>query len=507
MLRSRFWVGLLVSTLSACGDEPPRDSSLPGDGGSHEGGPDDAAAPAPLDASMEAEAACEGATSCCAESKKFPRYPDRDDDGLGAREAPMPACREDPAFADTPADGDDNCPSNKHDLCGVCDGDGLGCGVVEMMAWEAASCILNSLGTVQCRGAVLGGLAGGGEKCGNHTCTSTPAQVQGVTGAKKLSAAPGCALDAEGRVTCWGPGRVEYNYVPGDPFWADGKQIAGLTGVSAVAVEPNSGNACAVMGDGSVRCWGDNSSNNLGDGLPHTDASCPDTWQGRCSRTPVPVPALSDVRGVAVWRYRVCAWTHAGKLFCWGRLGEALWQAPTGITPTPVEITGIGHVDQLVFGEAHGCALAEGKVFCFGASRYGALAEAPTSLNVQHAPKQVQGLPAIAQLAAWNDTTCARSEAGDVYCWGDARYLIMGANAMPQKCVAENDCVLAPTQVAGVKDATSLSLSYNHACVLNKAKQVWCWGSNFLMGLGVKEAPQMCANQAGGCSATPLRVF
>jgi alpha-tubulin suppressor-like RCC1 family protein len=120
--------------------------------------------------------------------------------------------------------------------------------------------------------------------------------------------------------------------------------------------------------------------------------------------------------------------------------------------------------------------------------------------------RSVAGLPPIAALSTWEETACARSTAGEVYCWGDARFLIPGPKAAAQKRSIDNDCVLVPNKIAGLLDVTSISLSFSLACALTKSQQVWCWGRNFLMGLGLTTASDSCAD-GYGCSALPRRLW
>ena len=75
-----------------------------------------------------------------------------------------------------------------------------------------------------------------------------------------------------------------------------------------VGVEP----LCSVRPDGTVACWGDNSSGQLGDGTTTS------------SDTPVAVATTgtplqgATVTGVAVGLSHRCARTSAGAVACWG---------------------------------------------------------------------------------------------------------------------------------------------------------------------------------------------
>jgi alpha-tubulin suppressor-like RCC1 family protein len=65
--------------------------------------------------------------------------------------------------------------------------------------------------------------------------------------------------------------------------------------------------SCALLNDGSVRCWGANERGQLGDG---TNASC---W------TPVAVQTVTSAVEVALGKYHSCALLSDGTVKCWGQ--------------------------------------------------------------------------------------------------------------------------------------------------------------------------------------------
>jgi hypothetical protein len=81
--------------------------------------------------------------------------------------------------------------------------------------------------------------------------------------------------------------------------------ISGLSGVTSVVVGEM--HTCALMGDGTVRCWGDNRYGQLGDGTTDTRT------------TPTTVPNLSHVAEIAAGRSHACARLESGAVYCWGR--------------------------------------------------------------------------------------------------------------------------------------------------------------------------------------------
>ena len=98
---------------------------------------------------------------------------------------------------------------------------------------------------------------------------STPAAVSGIANAAGISSGRfhTCAVLTSGTVECWGydlwgrlgNGQNGWTLISSTPVAANG--IA-----NAVAASAGSDSSCAVLSDGTVKCWGGNLYDQLGNG-------------------------------------------------------------------------------------------------------------------------------------------------------------------------------------------------------------------------------------------------
>ena len=177
-------------------------------------------------------------------------------------------------------------------------------GATAIAAGGDHTCALLSTGTVACWGAAAWVKAG--ETW--WSSSSTPVPVAGLSGVAALSAGYDhtCALLSAGNVECWGAndqGQL------GDGSTAERDTPVPASGLAG-AVDIASGNrdACAVISGGTVECWGDNSSGQLGDGSTAQRS------------TPVAVSGLSGVAAISAGDSEgfTCALMSGGTVKCWG---------------------------------------------------------------------------------------------------------------------------------------------------------------------------------------------
>src|SRR5437773_763631 len=218
-------------------------------------------------------------------------------------------------------------------------------------------------GTVQCWGRNNFGQLGNGD--GNLADSSVPVAVRGLTTATRVVTGDShtCALLGDGTVQCWGVGDSgqrgdgTFNNISTVPV-----AVVGLS--NAVAVAARGYHSCALLGDGTVRCWGRNADGQLGDGTVADPATGPPG-----SSTPVQVSGITGAAAVIAGGYHTCALFADGTAQCWGRNDDGqLGDGTFTRSSTPVRVGGVTGAVAVSAGILHTCALlANGTVKCWGA--------------------------------------------------------------------------------------------------------------------------------------------
>lgn len=182
------------------------------------------------------------------------------------------------------------------------------------------SCALTSAGGATCWGYNNLGQLGNGVTNTSHSTSFVPVDVVGLSrdvSAISVGGSHACAL-TQGRVVCWGYNlhgelgnrtRVNSN-VPVD--------VSGLA-TRVTTVVAGGGHTCALTGSAGVRCWGANYSGQLGNG-------------GRANvPAAVAVAGLaSGIAAIAAGHSHTCALTSRGQVRCWG--GNSSGQLGDGTT-------------------------------------------------------------------------------------------------------------------------------------------------------------------------------
>lgn len=349
-------------------------------------------------------------------------------------------------------------------------------GITAISVGEFHSCALTGTGSVKCWGSNDNGQLGDG----TTTRRLVPVTVSGLTSGVAAIAAGGehtCALTSAGGVKCWGNNSLGQ--------LGDGTVINRLTPVSVsgltsgvVAIATGGSHTCALTSAGGVKCWGSNFNGELGDG----------TWDPFWRPTPVNVTGFaSGAVAIAAGSGHTCAVTSAGGVKCWGLNGVGeLGDGTLTDRNTPVNVSGLASgAMAIVVGNQFTCALTSaGGAKCWGKNTDGQLGDGTTAYN-RLTPVNVSGLTSgVTAITAGQGHTCALTSAGGIKCWGGNSSGKLGDGTITTR--------LTPVDVIGLTSSVmAIAAGGSHTCALTDVGGVKCWGDTKYgqLGDGTATAP------------------
>lgn len=360
-------------------------------------------------------------------------------------------------------------------------------------------------------------LAYSGDRC--QSCAAGYAQQGGACTAPVTQIDVGgghfCALLKTGDLRCWGNnggGQLGLGdrYARGTVAPGDARTIRVGGKVAQIAL--GSSHTCALLDTGRVRCWGRGDKGQLGYGNTQTigDDEHPEALPT--------VKIGGTVTQVAAGADFTCALIDDGTVRCWGNndrgqlgLGHTDTvgddEVPTAMPPLKLG----GKALQLAVGGNHACALLAGDlVRCWGDQRYvGFTTSGGASRNVgdDDVPADYPPLelgPGVTQISAGLAHTCTRYATGELRCWGDGGSGRLGyGNTSDVTRVTDAGLVDVGGKVAMV------SAGYEHTCAVLESGAVRCWGRNDppalgygnLESIGDTETPQSAGDVSLGGKA------
>ncbi len=326
------------------------------------------------------------------------------------------------------------------------------------------------------------------------------------------------------------------------PAGAAAEQASEPASLAADGLDAGGSHSCAVLGAGSVRCWGLGASGQLGYGGTDTigDDETP------ASTAPVSVGAGRTVKAIAAGDFHTCAILDDGTVRCWGFGADGrLGYGNTNDVPDPSSVGPVnlsGHAaTAITAGPAHTCViLDDASVRCWGFGgggpgfpEDGRLGYGNTD-NVGGTPattpdkvgavKLGAGSRAVA-ISAGGAHTCVILDDGTVRCWGIGAYGQLGygnTDDVGDKPTNTPDTV-GPVNLGGHK-ATAISAGglgvgvdagtagAAHTCAILDDGSVRCWGygADGRLGYGntrnVGATPATTPDTAGPVKLGPRRT-
>ncbi len=345
-------------------------------------------------------------------------------------------------------------------------------GVVQVSAGAEHTCAVLADGTVRCWG---GGLFG---KVGTDALRNlVPTPVAGVAGAVQIATGANhtCVLLFDGTARCWGDNRSGQ---VGDGTRTDRltpRNVSGLTGAVQIAVAQDGDTTCAVIVDGTVRCWGNNNDGQVGDGTSGEDRLLPTV-----------VSSLTEVVQVSAGTVHTCALLAGGTARCWGRNGSGqLGDGTTSQRLLPTPVLTLSSAVQITAGDNHTCALlgssydagtdtfTSGTARCWGSNLDGKLGDGST--EGRPTPTAVSEMAGAMSITAGTHHTCAVLATRAARCWGSNFGRFGDGSTVGRP---------TPTAVSSLFDAVQIEAGAEHTCALLASGAARCWGYNNYGRLG-----------------------
>ena len=193
---------------------------------------------------------------------------------------------------------------------------------------------------------------------GSTNASSTPVSVQLGNVAQVSSGGYWtCARLSNGGASCWG---ANTGGQLGDGTTTDSAAPVSVGGGNnKVHISAGNNHTCAILSDMTAACWGADNFGQIGDGSA-----------GSGALLPAPVAALTGVADLSAGRDFTCAVLNDGSVRCWGRneAGQLGVGAKDGDShPTPLQVNGLAQATKVDAGGDFACAVTEdGRVFCWG---------------------------------------------------------------------------------------------------------------------------------------------
>ena len=331
-----------------------------------------------------------------------------------------------------------------------------------------------------------------------------------------------CGLLDDGGIKCWGDnnygelGQGDMTNRGGSPGQMGDALLAVPlgSGRTAVQVAANPGewgasgggfHACALLDDGSIKCWGGNQYGQLGLG-DTTDRGVSAGQMGDA----LPAVSLGSGRtavAVAAGGYHTCALLDNGLVKCWGSNGSYQLglgdSTDRGNSPgqmgdvLPTVSLGVGRTAvALALGTYHTCALLnDGSIKCWGYNAQYQLGLGDSTSRGMLSSQMGDALPAVSlgsgrtavAVAAASRFTCALLDDGGIKCWGNNDFgeLGQGDTTSRGQDPSQMGDQLPAVDLGSGATATSVSCGSYYVCALLVGGSIKCWGFNSFGELGM----------------------
>jgi alpha-tubulin suppressor-like RCC1 family protein len=270
------------------------------------------------------------------------------------------------------------------------------------------------------------------------------------------------------------------------------------TGRTVKQLSAGATHACALLDNNTIKCWGGNGSGQLGLGDTNSRGDNPNELGNALPA--VNLGTGRTAKAVYGGYHKTCALLDNDTLKCWGwnssgQLGQgdtidrggAAGQMGDALLPVSL---GTGRtVKGAMVGAFHICALLDnGTVKCWGSNTYGTLGLGDTSNRGDGPNEMGNNLPAISLgtgrtvkalgLGNTADQTCALLDNARTKCWGDNQGGRLGLGDVEWRGDTASDMGnnLPYVDLGTKRGVQTVQAGTYHACALLTSGVVKCWG-------------------------------
>ncbi len=284
---------------------------------------------------------------------------------------------------------------------------------------------------------------------------------------------------------------------------------------------------CALSGSVSLKCWGDNTYGQLGLLDDETRGNDEDEMGWRLPYIDVSADMVTyGISSIAAGAYHTCALLGNGSVTCWGRNDDGQLglghqesygdDADESLHDIRVDLGDGRKAYQITAGLAHTCALLDNATIkCWGNNDAGQLGIGSTFERGDNAMEmgrwlqeiefgQYDGLPISVEAGATHN--CARMDDGDLKCWGSNGHGQLGRGhtwTIGDEVIDMGNLFASTAVNPAAAPTNTVSAGAFHTCATGGGN-LTCWGYNAFGQLGTENASWLGNDPGETGAAIPL---
>ena len=272
-------------------------------------------------------------------------------------------------------------------------------------------------------------------------------------------------------------------------------QTYGFKTTITVPMTAGFAHSCFMLDNGSVKCWGENSYGQLGQG--DTDNRGDNSSEMGDNLTAIDLGNERTATAIAAGNHHTCAILDNASIKCWG--SNASGQLGLGNTSNrgdnsnemgddlnSVDLGSGRTATAIATGDSHTCAILDNEsIKCWGANASGQLGLGDTDNRGENG-NEMANLDAVdlgtgrtaTAIEAGDHHTCAILDTSSVKCWGENGYGQLGLGHTNNRGDGPNEMgdYLTAVDLGSGRTATSITTGTGYTCVLLDDDSVKCWG-------------------------------